>query len=98
MKTKLALLVLLAASVVVIFSCSKSDNAVNTNSNNFDSPEWMVQEPNASAAETIGGTLDKPFELVPQDQDIRMMDGDQRGDGMGDRMTDRRTDRLTDLS
>ncbi len=57
-----------------ISSCNKSDSPTDSSWSMYDSPEWQIPEPDNSAADIIEGTLDRPFDLVSADQDVRFCD------------------------
>ena len=85
---KLTLMALLVGFVFFgLNSCNQTSEP--STATTFDSPEWMVEYPDASAGDIIGGTLDQPFGLCDEANDVRMMNGDDRRGG-DDRMTDKR--------
>ncbi|MFH1051789.1 MAG: hypothetical protein V1779_12780 [bacterium] len=57
-----------------ISSCNKSDGPTDGSWSMYDSPVWQIPEPDNSAADIVEGTLDMPFDLVAQNEDVRFCD------------------------
>lgn len=70
-------LILVAFSFMLIIgisACNKSEGPTNSSWSIYDSPEWQIPEPDNSPADITPATLDKPFNIVPESEDLRFCD------------------------
>ncbi|MFC2131120.1 Spy/CpxP family protein refolding chaperone [Bacteroidota bacterium] len=86
---KSALLTALAFVLLIgMSSCNKEGGPAEGEwGEMFNGPEWLVQEPDISPVEVMNGTLDRPFEMVHPDYDVRFLNGNGNDGkkGMGKR-------------
>lgn len=60
--------------MLVISACNKNEGPTNGSWSMYDAPEWQVPEPDNSAADMVEATIDVPFSLVAEGQDVRFCD------------------------
>lgn len=60
--------------ILGISACNKSEGPTNSSWSLYDAPEWQIPEPDNSPVDIMGGDMDKPFDLVPANDDIRFCD------------------------
>lgn len=60
--------------MIGISACNKSEGPTNSGWSMYDAPEWQIPEPDNSPADITPATLDNPFSIVSESEDLRFCD------------------------